>query len=152
MSKSYIAILVVLLMAAVLGMAVAEDPGYLLIAWRNLSIETSVWVGVAFIVGHWLLVALLRSVFRLLSASGRRINPWSRQNRHRRAGVVTTRGLLEFAEGHWANSLRLLKRSAPHAEQPLINDGRRRRGRPPPRSRRRSPTPARCRRTPRSSR
>lgn len=121
MSKSYIAMLVVLLVAAVLGMAVAEDPGYLLIAWRNLSVETSVWVAVLFVVGLWLLLLLLRAVVRFVSASGRRINPWSRQNKHRRAGVVTTRGLLEFAEGHWANSLRLLKRSAPHAEQPLIN-------------------------------
>jgi len=31
-------------------------------------------------------------------------------------------GFLEFAEGHWSNALRLLKRSAPHIpEQPLIN-------------------------------
>ncbi|KKN93973.1 hypothetical protein LCGC14_0192370 [marine sediment metagenome] len=121
MSKSYIAILVVLLLAALLGMAVAEDPGYLLIAWRNMSIETSVWVGLAVVVGLWLLLSLARALVRLLNASGRRINPWSRHNRHRRANVVTTRGLLEFAEGHWANAMRMLKRSAPHAEQPLIN-------------------------------
>ena len=121
MSKSYIAVLVVLLIAALLGMAVAEDPGYLLIAWRNMSVETSIWVGLAFLLALWLLVALLRAVVRLINASSRRVNPWSRHNRARRANQVTTRGLLEFAEGHWANSLRLLRRSAPHADQPLIN-------------------------------
>ena len=121
MSKSYVAVLVVLFIAALLGMAVAEDPGYLLIAWRNMSVETSIWVGLAFLLALWLLVGLLRAVVRLVNASSRRVNPWSRHNRARRANQVTTRGLLEFAEGHWANSLRLLRRSAPHADQPLIN-------------------------------
>lgn len=121
MSRSYVAVLVVLLIAALLGMAVAEDPGYLLIAWRNMSVETSIWVGLAFLLALWLLVGLLRAVVRLVNASSRRVNPWSRHNRSRRANQVTTRGLLEFAEGHWANSLRLLRRAAPHAEQPLIN-------------------------------
>src|SRR5690606_9059975 len=51
----------------------------------------------------------------------RRVNPWSRRNRARRASQVTTRGLLEFAEGHWANAQRLLRRAAPHVEQPRIN-------------------------------
>lgn len=121
MSKSYIAVLAVLLIAALLGMAVAEDPGYILIAWRNFSIETSVWVGVGFLLAFWLLLLLVRAVIRLLNASGRRINPWSRRNLQQRANVVATRGLLEFAEGHWKSALRLLKKSAPHAELPLIN-------------------------------
>ncbi|UAW98592.1 heme biosynthesis protein HemY [Halopseudomonas nanhaiensis] len=121
MNKSYIAILVVLLLSALLGMAIAEDPGYLLIAWRNMSVETSIWVGLAVLIGLWLLFTLLRALTRLLRASGRRINPWSRHNRGRRANTAATRGLLEFAEGHWSQALRLLKRSAPHAEQPLIN-------------------------------
>ena len=60
MSKSYIAILAVLLVAALLGMAVAEDPGYILIAWRNFSIETSVWVGVGLLLAFWLLLLLVR--------------------------------------------------------------------------------------------
>ncbi|MEH6688074.1 MAG: heme biosynthesis HemY N-terminal domain-containing protein [Halopseudomonas sabulinigri] len=121
MSKSYIAILAVLLVAALLGMAVAEDPGYILIAWRNFSIETSVWVGVGLLLAFWLLLLLVRALVRVLNASGRRINPWSRRNLQQRANVVATRGLLEFAEGHWKSALRLLKKSAPHAELPLIN-------------------------------
>ncbi|MEH6563764.1 MAG: heme biosynthesis HemY N-terminal domain-containing protein [Halopseudomonas sp.] len=121
MSKSYIAILAVLLVAALLGMAVAEDPGYLLIAWRNFSIETSVWVGLGFLLAFWLLLMLARALIRVLNASGRRINPWSRRNQQQRANAIATRGLLEFAEGHWKSALRLLKKSAPHAELPLIN-------------------------------
>jgi len=121
MSKSYIAILAVVLVAALLGMAVAEDPGYLLIAWRNFSIETSIWVGLGFLLALWLLVLLVRALVRVLNASGRRINPWSRRNLQQRANVIATRGLLEFAEGHWKAALRLLKKSAPHAELPLIN-------------------------------
>ena len=121
MSKSYVAVLGVLLVAALLGMAVAEDPGYLLIAWRNMSVETSIWVGLAFLLALWMLIGVVRAVVRLITASSRRVNPWSRRNRGRRANQVTTRGLLEFAEGHWDNSLKLLRRAAPHADQPLIN-------------------------------
>lgn len=121
MSKSYVVVLVVLLIAALLGMAVAEDPGYLLIAWRNVSIETSIWVGIGALLVFWLVLVLLRALVRMVNASSRTVNPWSRHNRSRRANQVTTRGLLEFAEGHWLNSLRLLRRAAPHAEQPLIN-------------------------------
>lgn len=121
MSKSYVAVLLVLLVAALLGMAVAEDPGYLLIAWRNMSVETSIWVGLAFVLLLWLLIGLLRALIRLINTSSRRVNPWSRHNRTRRANQVTTRGLLEFAEGHWTSSMKLLRRAAPHADQPLIN-------------------------------
>ena len=121
MSKSYVAILAVVLVAALLGMAIAEDPGYLLIAWRNVSIETSIWVGIGFLLACWLLLWLARSLWRLLTASGRRINPWSRRNLQQRASALATRGLLEFAEGHWKQAVRLLKRSAPHSELPLIN-------------------------------
>ena len=102
MSKSYVAILAVVLVAALLGMAIAEDPGYLLIAWRNVSIETSIWVGIGFLLACWLLLWLARSLWRLLTASGRRINPWSRRNLQQRASALATRGLLEFAEGHWS--------------------------------------------------
>ena len=121
MSKSYIAVLAVLLVAALLGMAIAEDPGYLLIAWRNVSIETSIGVGFGFLLALCLLILLVRAVIRVINASGRRINPWSQRNLQQRANVVATRGLLEFAEGHWKSALRLLKKSAPHAELPLIN-------------------------------
>ena len=121
MSKSYVAILAVVLVAALLGMAIAEDPGYLLIAWRNVSIETSIWVGIGFLLACWLLLWFARSLWRLLTASGRRINPWSRRNLQQRASALATRGLLEFAEGHWKQAVRLLKRSAPHSELPLIN-------------------------------
>ena len=121
MNKGYLAILVVLLASAVLGMAVAEDPGYVLIAWRNMSMETSIWVALLFLIALWLLFKLLRVIVRLLTASGRRVNPWSRRNRERRAHKMATRGLLEFAEGHWTNAHKMLKRSAPHTEQPLIN-------------------------------
>ena len=109
MSKSYVAILAVVLVAALLGMAIAEDQGYLLIAWRNVSIETSIWVGIGFLLACWLLLWLARSLWRLLTASGRRINPWSRRNLQQRAGALATRGLLEFAEGHWKQAVRLLK-------------------------------------------
>ncbi|MEE3157459.1 MAG: heme biosynthesis HemY N-terminal domain-containing protein [Pseudomonadota bacterium] len=121
MSKSYVAILLVVLVAALLGMAIAQDPGYMLIAWRHFSIETSIWVGLGFLLAFWLLLMLTRTLLRMLTASGRRINPWSRRNLQNRANLLATRGLLEFAEGHWQQSLRLLKRSAPHAELPLIN-------------------------------
>lgn len=121
MSKGFLAVLAVLLLVAVLGMAVAEDPGYLLIAWRDMSLETSVWVGLVFLLFLWLALSLLRALVRVLNSTGRRINPWSRHHRRQRANRLTTRGLLEFAEGHWKAARRMLQRAAPAADQPLIN-------------------------------
>ena len=64
MSKSYVAILLVVLVAALLGMAIAQDPGYMLIAWRHFSIETSIWVGLGFLLAFWLLLMLTRTLLQ----------------------------------------------------------------------------------------
>lgn len=121
MRRSYLAILLVLLLSAALGMAVAEDPGYLMIAWRNLSLETSIWVALLAVLLLWAAWLLLRALLHMVGVGSQRINPWSQVNRRRRAERLTTRGLLDLAEGRFRPALKSLRRSADHAAHPLVN-------------------------------
>ncbi|APZ41693.1 heme biosynthesis HemY N-terminal domain-containing protein [Acidihalobacter ferrooxydans] len=115
-----IALLAMILTGAAVQWALHE-PGYVLLAWGHWSVELSlvlfvVLLGAAFIV----LYALLRIVIRTWIAPAdiaRRLH----RSRAERARRQLIKGLLEFAEGRWNQAERLLLRSAPHSDTPLLN-------------------------------
>lgn len=100
------------LIGALFFKAVAKDPGYLLMAHGRHTFETSLLVGVLFIVllcflVYWLW-ALLRWVF-------------DAQRTQRNANRLTTNGLIALAQGNWSTAEKLLSRAAKKNEAPLIN-------------------------------
>ncbi|MCX7562054.1 heme biosynthesis protein HemY [Xanthomonadaceae bacterium XH05] len=111
-----LAALVGLLALALLGAwgwrVVAADPGYVLIALRGWSVETTLVVAiVAFLIGWlglWLLLVLLRFPLRF----------WRKRRRHvareRLAG-----GLVALHEGRWRRAEQLLARAATESQHRL---------------------------------
>lgn len=89
-----------------------EDPGYLLLHFASITVESSVIVA---IVSLTLFVGALFVCYRTIA--------WlfDGKGSQRRAGKKTTKGLVALAEGNWTNAEKLLQKSAKKNETPLVN-------------------------------
>lgn len=114
-------LLLVLLAALAYGITQIEQPGYVLVAYKGFRFESSLWGTLALLASLWLLVFVARLLWRLLSSSGRVVNPWSRRNRLRRSQLSAEQGLLDLQEGRWERALRHLRRAADGEAQPLMH-------------------------------
>ncbi|WP_271409746.1 heme biosynthesis HemY N-terminal domain-containing protein [Pseudomonas sp. Q1-7] len=118
--KVLLILLVIGAAATLIGMAVAQHKGYVLVAYKGFRYESTLWATLALLAVLWLLFVVLRYLLRLAVVSGGVVNPWSRRNARRRARLASEQGLLDLAEGRWARALRHLKRAAEADPQPLI--------------------------------
>jgi HemY protein len=112
---------IILLAAVWVGLKIAADPGYLLIAYQKNTVEMPLWLAV---IGVLCVFFILYFLFRILSnlrAMGERIQAWSRTRRLRRAFARTQRGLLLLAAGEWKQAEKDLIRAAPRMDMPILN-------------------------------
>lgn len=116
-----LALVAMLALGGVAGDLVARDPGYVLITYDGLAVETSLWIAiVGLFVGLftlWLLAFLLTRLLRSWGMLGR----WTNRRRQETAASRTTQGLLLMAEGQWAQAQRALVAAAPNAQAPMVN-------------------------------
>lgn len=113
-------LLVMALAAAGVHWAVSE-PGYVLLARGNLSVEMSLVVFALLVVLLFLaLYFIIRFVARTWRLRGD-LNKLHQRRRQESARRGLTRGLIELAEGRWAQGERLLVRSGRRSETPLLN-------------------------------
>lgn len=121
MKRWLLLIIVVLLAGLGVGSLAGKDPGYVLINWTTISVETTLWFFLAFVVVLILgFYFIARSTLVLLGSRS-----WFREWRDERSSGTarkqTTRGLLALAQGQWPRAERLLTKSAKSADTPLIN-------------------------------
>lgn len=121
MKRVAIVVIVLLVIAGLIGWAVVQDAGYVLISYDRFRYESSFWVFVGLIACLWLLALVLHWVLGLLYASGALANPWSRRHRARRVAKASRMGLKELAEGQWTPALGHLRTAAEHDHQPLVH-------------------------------
>jgi len=120
MKRFYVFLFVAIAAAALIGVAIAEHSGYVLIAYQNFRYESSLWATLALLIAALLLVLLVRLLIRLLTTSGGLVNPWSRRNRRRRLQLAIEHGQMDLAEGRWASAQRHLHRAAEADAHPLL--------------------------------
>lgn len=121
MRKLFALIIVALLVGVGIVAVIETDPGYVLVAYGNYTVETSLWVGLVVLAVFILLVyAVVRLIRRVLGGQNS-LASWLGGRRARAASRLTTRGLISFIEGNWVRSRRQLLRGARNSEAPLIN-------------------------------
>ena len=108
MRRIYLLVLAVVLVATLVGLAISEQAGYVLIAYKSFRYESSLWSFLALLAVVWLLVVLVRLVLRLLGSSGR-------------VQMAEHSGLRDLGEGNWPQALRHLRRAAEMGERPLMH-------------------------------
>ena len=117
--RTFLILLVAILVAAGLGMLVVEHQGYVLITWKNIRFEATFWVFLACIAILLGALYFLRVLACNLLRSAGWINPWSARNRKKRLDEAVTLGMLEFSRGNWQPALRQLSHAARTSPQPL---------------------------------
>lgn len=113
------------LIALLLGVGVVAvietDPGYLLLAYGNYTLETSLWVGLCLLFLFTLVLYGLVALLRRLVGGQKSLSGWLESRRARQAMRLTNRGLVGFIEGNWSQARRDLLRGTRGKEAPLAN-------------------------------
>lgn len=121
MRRLFALILIALLLGVGIVAVIETDPGYVLVAYGNYTVETSLWVGIVLLAVFTLLIyAVVRLIRRLLGGQNS-LSSWLGGRRSRASSRLTTRGLISFIEGNWTRARRQLLRGARNSEAPLIN-------------------------------
>ncbi len=121
MRKIFTIVLVALLLGVGVVALIETDPGYILFAYGNYTLETSLWVGLVLLALFTLVVYIvLRLVYRLMGGQ-RSLVSWLGARKTRRGSRLTTHGLINFVEGNWTAARRQLLRGAKNSDAPLIN-------------------------------
>lgn len=121
MRALFIVLFVALPAGTLLSLGIAQDPGYIRVSIGSWLVETNFWVGLSLVVLTALVLHWLLGLLRGLRLSPGAMGQWVRNTGRRRSRRLTTRGLLELAEGNWGRARKLLANGAGNAETPLIN-------------------------------
>ena len=120
MKRLYVIVFLLIAAAACVGLAISEDAGYVLVAYKNFRYESSLWASLAVLVILWLVIWSIKLLVELFSVSTGLVNPWSRRNRSRRIQLAIEQGQMDLAEGRWASAQKHLTRAAEAERQPLL--------------------------------
>lgn len=121
MKRLALVLIMLLAIAGLLGWAISQSAGYVLITYDRFRYESSFWVFLALVACLWLLAVALHWLLGVLQVSGALVNPWSRRHRARRVENASRRGLRELAEGQWSHALAHLRLAADNDRQPLVH-------------------------------
>jgi HemY protein len=112
---------VLLLLSIWLGLEISRGAGYVLIAYRHWSVETSLWVAIICLIA---LFVVMYFIFRTLGRTTRiakKIRQWRRMRHYRQSRHLTNVGLCELAEGNWQRAEHTLLKAAKMTKSPLNN-------------------------------
>lgn len=94
-------VLLALVLGGLLAALMARDPGYVLLAWDGMTVETSLWLALlAVALGTFVASRTVRFV-RALIGSGEGLRRWLHTRQQDAAGRRFNQGLLLLAEGRW---------------------------------------------------
>ena len=114
--KLVIATIIVIIAAAALAVYAMQDPGYIMITFRDWTIETSFTL---FVLAILLGFVVLYILFRLLIATGllpRRMRRWRKTHGVEAGRKQLEKGMMKLNLGQWQEAEKLLLRSARRQE------------------------------------
>ncbi len=121
MRRLFALFLIALLLGVGIVAIIETDPGYVLLAYRHWTLESSLWVGILLLLfAAWVVYFVLRLIYRLISGQRSFFN-WIEHRQAEQAVRNTTRGLISFGEGNWAAARRQVLRGMHKNEAPLLN-------------------------------
>ncbi len=114
-------VLLALVMGALIGTLVARDSGYVLVAYDNLSLETSVWFALLALVVLYFLIRLILMFLSGFLHSRLGLKSWNQGRLLHKSRTRSVKGLLLLEEGNWLEAKKALVAAASRSETPLVN-------------------------------
>lgn len=112
---------IVLFFAILLGLVMYQSAGYVLIAFQNWTIETTLWIFVFLLLLLLLLLNFLLQIINGIISGPGLFKNWVKKRKINRARKQTNLGLYAWLEGKWAQAERLLFQGTKKSDLPLIN-------------------------------
>lgn len=119
--RKVIGLFIVLLLAICLGLKIAADPGYALFAYQGWTVEMPLWFTVLAAIVLFSVFYFFFRVIGSIASLSTKFRRWSGRWQMRMAHSRTTQGLIELTEGNWQTAEKLLIKSVPGSDSPLIN-------------------------------
>lgn len=114
-------IFLLLLISVWLGVVLQRDPGYVLIALRHWTLETTLAVASIALIACFLILHFFLLLLHRIMHLPRSIQAWRDKRRIQKAQAKTRQGLIEFSEGHWQAAQNNLIKALPDTDTPLLN-------------------------------
>lgn len=121
MIKFFLWFLIVTALVIGLVMLIQRDAGYILIAYDQVSIESSLWAGLLALTATILALYWLVRLLMKVRYSGRSIRHWREGRQARRNEAQITQGLIQYMEGNWKASAKTFSRGAERSPTPLLS-------------------------------
>jgi HemY protein len=119
--KWLIFLITLLIITVLAGQQALEDPGYVLIAYREWKLETTVTLLLVILLAAGALsYFMIRTLLGLWSAPKRLAN-WKRQKNQEKAETSLNKGLVAMFEGNWKQAEKLLLKKSKPSHTPLLN-------------------------------
>ena len=113
--------LLLIIASVIIGIAVAKDPGYLLIVYRKTSVEMPLWLGIMGTLLGMYAVYLIAFIIRNIIAVPGELKHWIKHGRLHRMRRRTVRGYIALLEGNWKEAEQLLVKSSHRMHTAVIN-------------------------------
>lgn len=120
-------VLLALVLGGLLAALMVRDPGYVLVAWDGMTMETSIWLAIIALALAVFIASRSIRFIRALIGSGDGFRQWLRTRRQDAAGRRFNQGLLLLAEGRWNDARSAFlgsARSGPDALPGLLHAAR----------------------------
>ena len=121
MVKLFVKLLILVIIALAAVLVVRDDPGFVLLRYRDYSVETSLAFAlgalIVFMIALYYLLRLLRGLWRLPAAVQRQ----SQNRRYAKARRQLNEGLIDLAEGRFEQAENHLMRLVEYSESPLVH-------------------------------
>jgi HemY protein len=112
-------VIVIVVLATVLF--IKDDPGFLLVKYREYSIETSLAFGVIAVAVLLIVLHLLLKLIRVFWKLPQSMKSQSLSRRHEKSRRLLNQGLIDLAEGRFEQSERNLIKLVDYSESPLLH-------------------------------
>jgi HemY protein len=121
MRKLFIIILIALLAGVAVVALIETDPGYVLLAYGNYTLESSLWVGLLVLALFTFVVYFLLRLVRKILSGQNFLAGWLGNRQSRKSSRLTNQGLFSFIEGSWSRSRRQLLGGVKGNNSPALN-------------------------------
>ncbi|MBO6563456.1 MAG: hypothetical protein JJ921_12990 [Pseudomonadales bacterium] len=108
MKRFLFLLLVVVVLFGYLGTVIDRDPGYVLITYRDYSLQTSFWIMLGLIAAFSAGVYCLLRLWRLFMRSGSMVQGWRADRAETRANELSQKGFTLLAEGEFERARKFL--------------------------------------------
>ena len=110
-----------LAVGGLLAAAMLHDPGYVLVAYSDFTMETSLWLALGALIALWLAVAVAGSLVRRSRTGGIRLAGWVRRRRYASVRTRSVQGTMLLAEQRWRDAEQVLLEAAEKGDAALAD-------------------------------